>query len=268
MYDLANSILEECKQTVQTSSLNKLFVLFHEALFRRPPPHPRRSESLKNVAMALLAIFHQTAQLQDLDYAICLCIESSDAQTSSGHAVRTQDEASGSSDSVASGDQEASEMTDLALATLTQFHQSAQVSSIQTAILLHRDALLLRPAPHIYRRDSLHMLADALVARFYHTGIIQDLDEAILLRQEALRLRPGLHPDQLPLLINLSAVLVTRFTKTGQSLDLHQGVSLRSVASKLGLPMDRVPATESHVRSRVRAVELLLVFVTSNLLFL
>jgi len=127
-------------------------VLFHEALFRRrPPPHPCRSELLKNVAMALLAIFHQTAQPQDLDYAICLCIESCDAQTSSSeHATGTQDEASGSSDSVASGDQEASEMTDLALATLTQFHQSAQVSSIHTAVPLHRDALLLRPAPHVY----------------------------------------------------------------------------------------------------------------------
>jgi hypothetical protein len=40
LYDLANSIFEECTEATELSSLNAAIYLFGEALDGRPAPHP------------------------------------------------------------------------------------------------------------------------------------------------------------------------------------------------------------------------------------
>jgi hypothetical protein len=70
LYDLATSILEDCKAAASLSTLDTAINLFREALDRRPTPHHMRSNSLKDLAGALVTRFSLTNQRQDLDQAI------------------------------------------------------------------------------------------------------------------------------------------------------------------------------------------------------
>jgi hypothetical protein len=70
--DLANSILEECKDAAPLSDLDTAIYLFREALDMRQVPHPLRSDSLKDLAAALVTRFSLTSQREDLDEAILM----------------------------------------------------------------------------------------------------------------------------------------------------------------------------------------------------
>ena len=72
LYDLANSILEECKHAAPLSDLDAAIHQFQEALDRRPAPHPLRSSSLKDLAGALVIRFSLTKQHEDLDRSLLL----------------------------------------------------------------------------------------------------------------------------------------------------------------------------------------------------
>jgi hypothetical protein len=72
LYDLANSILAECKDAAPLLDLETAIYLFREALDRRPVPHPLRSDSLDDLSEALVTRFIQTNQRQDLEEAILL----------------------------------------------------------------------------------------------------------------------------------------------------------------------------------------------------
>lgn len=73
LYGFAQSIFQECyKNAAPISNLDTAIHLFREALDRRPPPHPLRSDSRKDLARALFARFSLIGQFQDLDQAIFL----------------------------------------------------------------------------------------------------------------------------------------------------------------------------------------------------
>ncbi|KAF8191206.1 tetratricopeptide repeat-containing protein [Pholiota molesta] len=86
--------------------------------------------------------------------------------------------------------------------------------------------LLLRPAPHPDRSQSLNNLGNALQTRFEQQGAQSDLDEAISLHQEALLLRPAPHPHRSLALDNLGNALQTRFRQQGVQSDLDEAISL------------------------------------------
>jgi hypothetical protein len=76
IFDLANSILEECEEAASLSDLNTVIYLFREVLDRYyPVPHPFRSESLRDLGGSLLTRFSITSQRQDLDQAISFYCE-------------------------------------------------------------------------------------------------------------------------------------------------------------------------------------------------
>lgn len=72
IFELASSIFEECKKAASFSDLDTASYLFREALDRRPPKHPLRSDSLRALAEALSARFSMTNDRQDLDQSIYL----------------------------------------------------------------------------------------------------------------------------------------------------------------------------------------------------
>jgi hypothetical protein len=65
--------------------------------------------------------------------------------------------------------------------------ESTQLSDLETAVNLFREALVQRPAPHPLRTDSRNDLSRALVVRNWETGQIEDLDEAIMGYLEAIK---------------------------------------------------------------------------------
>ena len=72
LYDLANSILDECKQAAPTGELESAILLFREALDQRPGLHPLHLDSRFNLARALMARFSYTNQKQDLAEALTM----------------------------------------------------------------------------------------------------------------------------------------------------------------------------------------------------
>jgi hypothetical protein len=72
LFALANLILEECKEAASLPNLNTSIYLFHKALNLRPPPHPFRTDSLKDLSEALATRFYLTNQCQDFYQAVAL----------------------------------------------------------------------------------------------------------------------------------------------------------------------------------------------------
>ena len=69
----------ECKQEgPPLSSLNTAVWLYREVLDQRRSPHPRRCESLNNLADALVVNFGKTGHHPDLDEALLLYSEAFD----------------------------------------------------------------------------------------------------------------------------------------------------------------------------------------------
>jgi hypothetical protein len=99
----------------------------------------------------------------------------------------------------AESDRESCDLYNLANSILTECREDAQLSDLETAIYLFREALVQRPAPHPLRSDSLKDLSRALVVRFWRMGRCQDLDDAILGYSDARKtFRGGLQPDSKP----------------------------------------------------------------------
>lgn len=117
-------------------------------------------------------------------------------------------------------------MIELARSTLRDFHQAGNMSTLEIAISLYRDALNRRPVPSIERFSILAQLAFALYSRFYRSEQPQDLDEATALYREALTNQS--HSNRSELLRILSAVLLTRFGTVGQITDLKEALQLQS----------------------------------------
>jgi hypothetical protein len=72
MFDLANVVLKECNDAASVVDLNTAIFLFQEALNRRPVPHPLHSDSLKDIAAALVTRFTVANDREDLDEAMSL----------------------------------------------------------------------------------------------------------------------------------------------------------------------------------------------------
>jgi tetratricopeptide (TPR) repeat protein len=102
-------------------------------------------------------------------------------------------------------------LNNLADALQTRFEQRGAPNDLDETISLHREALLLWPAPHPDRSTSLNNFANALQTCFKQRGAPNDLDEAISLGRDALLLRPAHHPLYSNLLRDLAIALRIRF---------------------------------------------------------
>lgn len=120
--------------------------------------------------------------------------------------------------------------------------QSFEISKLDTAVSLLRDALILQPRLDAQRSASLSGLAMALMTRFTLTSRLQDLDEAILLFSEALELPLENRPN---FMTNLSAALLIKYHQTAQFQDFESAVHWRRTAIVLIAP----PEENSDVRA-------------------
>ncbi|KAF8968449.1 hypothetical protein BDZ97DRAFT_2072848 [Flammula alnicola] len=116
------------------------------------------------------------------------------------------------------------------IALQTRFGQQGAANDLDEAISLHREALVLRPAPHPDRSQSLNNVGTILRTRFEQRGASNDLDEAISLHREALVLRPAPHPNCSGSLSSLANALGRRFVQRGAPNDLDEAISLHQEA--------------------------------------
>jgi hypothetical protein len=123
----------------------------------------------------------------------------------------------------------------LADSILSQFHEAAQISDLNTAIMLYQNALHHLPAAHVQRSAFLDGLASAFVVKFHRTDQVQDLHEAISLLRQALVLLPSPHSERSALQNNLVAGLLIRYGKMKNLQDLRDAILLHRQARDLGL---------------------------------
>jgi len=240
LYDLANSILEECKDTAPLSHLDTGILLFREALDLRLP-HPCHLDSQKNLAAALVTKFSLTNQRQHLDEAISILTEAMDGLSDDSAQRATEKFQLDKHPSVeynvifteGPDDSDASGLSELAKTILADFDQSAQLSSLDTAIMLYKEALLDRHNPHPERAVPLLGLCAALYARFRRTGDMPNLDEAISLLRKALEACPQRDISRADILRHLSAALAIRFDKIGRLPDLDEAMARHRDACQL-----------------------------------
>jgi hypothetical protein len=246
LFNLANSILEECQEAASLSDLDTAIFMFEEVLNLRPAPHPLRSESLKDLVRALLTRFSLTNETRDLGQAVMLCYNIVEADW---HDVSTEargfppnvrvrsapildlklrnpkNNSYSSHNSVCTvgwDDYKATEMSSLSRVTLAKFNQSPQLSSLETAVTLHREVLRNRPKGHHKHLAALRGLAAGLYTRFRYTDDIGNIHEAISLLCMAVEFCHEPDVSRSYLFSYLSAMLATRFSKTGNLLDLFE----------------------------------------------
>jgi len=226
LFGVANSIVTECKQA-RLSDLGDIVIGLRIALDMRPEPNPRRLDSLRDLFAALVTKYAQGGgDTDDLDEAIELGFDLSGLESRGSY-----------SQPVEMGAQESYLVKSIA-DVQTRTRQSFEISNLDTAISLLREAILLQPEHDVKRSASLSSLAVALLTRFNTTSQLQDLDEAISLFNEALELP---HEDRLDLLNNLCAALLTRFHATTEPQHFEAGVMrrvevLRLEAAAMGIP--------------------------------
>ena len=128
-------------------------------------------------------------------------------------------------------------------------------------MVLHREALELRPQAHPDRSSSLNSrLASCLWTRYQQLGAVADLEEAIVLAREAVDLTPRGHLQKPRYLTHLGNCLFTRFACLGEPSGLEDAISSHKYAldfpmiASTGPPISiaLVPPSELSSRSSAR----------------
>jgi hypothetical protein len=114
-------------------------------------------------------------------------------------------------------------MEQLAIACLEEFHQAVQSTTLDTAIHLYQESLLLQP--EIDSKFSATCgLAAALTMRFLLSGRLEDLHQANLLYSDAMQFHSFGDHDRLHCSIALCTGLLMYFFPTGELESMHAAV--------------------------------------------
>lgn len=136
-----------------------------------------------------------------------------------------------------------------------RFLHGGKALDLDNAILMHREALLLREPDDIWRWQSMGKLADALQVRSDRVRQPADLDEAILLLEQALKMRRGVLPDYAELSHRLGLALHARYRQRHQGADLTRGMELfRASLAELGQTSSRRPSVLNDLATALRAL--------------
>jgi len=120
---------------------------------------------------------------------------------------------------------EISKLSKLAKDALANFNQSTQLSGLDTAVCLHREALCLCHNQHPECIVSVGSLAAALYAWFHCTDDILNIDEAISLLSEVVAAYPEAYMYLTDYLSSLSIFLATRFDMNCKREDLQESMT-------------------------------------------
>lgn len=140
-------------------------------------------------------------------------------------------------------------------ALCSRFLHGGHALDLDNAILMHREALLLREPDDVCPWQSMGKLADALRVRSERVRQPADLDEAILLLEQALKMRREIPPDHAELSHRLGLALHARFRQRYQVVDLTRATELyRTSLAGLGKPSHRRPLVLNDLATALRAL--------------
>ncbi|TFK19708.1 hypothetical protein FA15DRAFT_601009 [Coprinopsis marcescibilis] len=189
--------------------LDEAISLFSSSLDHRPPPHPRRSASLRQLAAALVKRFNRKRRDEDLNRGIELLREAvslSPPPHPNSFVTRNH----------------------FANALSIRFLHRGDLLDLDERVRLCQESLRLCPSQHQSHTTCLNDTASALVTRFKQLGHFEDLEESILIGRRLLLSTTASRNSKRPIwLNNLSVALSTRFNYRGDFQDLEESISLR-----------------------------------------
>ncbi|KAJ7249041.1 CHAT domain-containing protein [Mycena rebaudengoi] len=238
-----------------TKDIDEAIMLHREALEIHSAPHPDQGMSLNNLAAAAQTQFEQHGDPKGIDEAIMLHREALEIHAAHhpNCGMSLNNLAAADIDEAIMLHTEALELraaphpdrrmslNNVAAAIRTRFEQRVQTlfeqhgdpKDIDEAIMLHREALELRAAPHPNQGGSLNNLANAVQTRFEQHCDPNDIDEAIMLYREALELHAAPHPNRGGSLNNLASAVRTRFEQHGDTKDIDEAIMLHKEAVEI-----------------------------------
>lgn len=143
----------------------------------------------------------------------------------------------------------AASLNNLGNAFLSRFERVADVTDLENAITIHRQAVSLTPS----HPSHLNSLGASLFTRFTHLGDVGDLDNAIAAQQQAVDLTLDGYPDKPACLTNLGLSLRRRFERLGDVTDVDNAIITQQQAISL-IPHDHPdePALLNNLGSSFR----------------
>ncbi|KAJ7133318.1 CHAT domain-containing protein [Mycena epipterygia] len=117
-----------------------------------------------------------------------------------------------------------------------RFNQKADISDLDSAVNLYREAIALQSVPYSDRDALFSNLGAALDERFEISGTISELDEAIEAHRKALTLLSGSHPQHDIFLYNQARSQYQRWTRLANVEDLDSSIECYRGALALQSP--------------------------------
>jgi tetratricopeptide (TPR) repeat protein len=115
--------------------------------------------------------------------------------------------------------------TNLGLKFNRQYHKTGQLSDLEQAIALFREAITRASGDSDTRAICLSNLSAVLLDRFERTGQLADLDEAVILGRQAVATVTRESGQRAPWLNHLGNALWMRFGRFGRLADLDEAVT-------------------------------------------
>ncbi|TFK29570.1 hypothetical protein FA15DRAFT_664117 [Coprinopsis marcescibilis] len=191
---------------INESKLDDAMIFLSRSMEHRPADHPRRSQTLNNLAAVFLARFYRDRNSQDLDECIRLNREALGLRPAP-HPHRLVS------------------LENLASALYARFRGASDIRDLEECITLRRELIKSPPGFESGPREITSDLAMSLFARFEVEGNLEDLEECIGLRRENVSSIPAEHPERPWLLSQISAAFHTRFERTLKLEDLQESIS-------------------------------------------
>jgi tetratricopeptide (TPR) repeat protein len=238
------------------SALQEATTLLEETLSRRPPGHPSRARSCRNLGGAFRMRHAQEGNLAFLQRALPLQQEAlqlseaeplgrAEAQCNLASTLAALDIASGSYASeeqcIALFRQALDVFPEKSFSRVTaygglldqlrrRFARTSEVPTLNEAIGYGREAVSITSAHLQHRWVAYTSLAQALRARFELLTQTADLDEAISLQRVVLSLIPPTHPYRITPCVTLASLLYLELSFTGDKDRLDEAISLQHEA--------------------------------------
>ena len=244
--------LRRFERTGALDDLERVVLLFDQAVAATPSDHPDRAPNLANLGHALGTRFHLTGVMDDLDRAALLFDQAVAASPANhpdrvtylsnlGSVLETRFELTGVMDDLDRAIEIGGEvvattpthhpdrpmlLSNFGADLRSRFERMGAVEDIDRAVEIGHQAVAATPADHPDRALYLANLGRALARRSERTGIVQDLDRAVLLFDQAIAASPADDPDRAMYLSELGEVWQMQFERTGAVEDLHRAVEI------------------------------------------
>ncbi|KAE9387510.1 TPR-like protein [Gymnopus androsaceus JB14] len=125
------------------------------------------------------------------------------------------------------------ELDNTALQLAMSFQQSGEISQIENAVQLWKQAVELTPDGHAYKSRLLNNLGNAYQLQFNHLGELSDIESAIVALKQAIELTPDGHADKPPRLSSLSIAYWSQFGHLGDLRDIEHIIGALNKAVEL-----------------------------------